>query len=52
VTSAVRRDKQIRQGKRDWKLKLIEDAGPDGLDLAPNGFPENDPNWIPPEEPD
>lgn len=52
VTEAIRREKQIKEWKRDWKLKLIEDANPDWLDLAADWFPENDPNWVPPEEPD
>jgi putative endonuclease len=52
VTEAIRREKQIKEWKRDWKLKLIEDANPDWRDLAADWFPENDPNWVPPEEPD
>ncbi|MBI2260666.1 MAG: GIY-YIG nuclease family protein [Caulobacterales bacterium] len=52
VVEAIRREKQIKEWKRDWKLKLIEDANPDWLDLAADWFPENDPDWAPPEEPD
>ena len=52
VTEAIRREKQIKEWKRDWKLKLIEDANPDWRDLAADWFPQNDPNWVPPEEPD
>ena len=52
VVEAIRREKQIKEWKRDWKLKLIEDANRDWLDLAAGWFPENDPDWVPPEEPD
>lgn len=52
VTEAIRREKQIKEWKRDWKLKLIEDANPDWRDLAAGWFPENDPDWVPPEEAD
>ena len=52
VVSAIRREKRIKKWKRDWKLTLIEEANPDWLDLAADRFPENDPDWIPPEEPD
>lgn len=52
VVQAIRREKRIKHWLRDWKLKLIEDANPDWLDLAAEWFPENDPDWVPPEEPD
>ncbi|KQY91287.1 GIY-YIG nuclease family protein [Brevundimonas sp. Root1423] len=52
VTEAIRREKQIKEWKRDWKLRLIEDANPDWLDLTADWFPENDPDWTPPEEAD
>ena len=52
VTSAIRREKQIKEWKRDWKLNLIEGANPEWLDLAADWYPENDPDWVPPEEPD
>ena len=52
VTEAIRREKQIKEWKRDWKLRLIEETNPDWLDLAADWFPENDPNWVPPQEPD
>ena len=52
VTEAIRREKQIKEWKRDWKLRLIEDLNPDWRDLAADWFPVNDPNWVPPEEPD
>ena len=50
VTEAIRREKQIKEWKRDWKLALIEDGNPEWLDLAADWFPENDPDWTPPEE--
>ena len=52
VVAAIRREKRIKKWLRDWKLKLIEDANPDWRDLAAEWFPVNDPNWVPPEEPD
>ena len=52
VTEAIRREKQIKEWKRDWKLRLIEESNPDWLDLAADWFRENDPDWTPPEEPD
>lgn len=52
VTEAIRREKQIKEWKRDWKLKLIEEKNPDWLDLAADWFPVNDPDWTPPEEVD
>jgi putative endonuclease len=48
----MRREKRLKHWLRDWKLKLIEDANPDWRDLAADWFSENDPNWVPPEEPD
>ena len=52
VVDAIRHETRIKGWKRDWKLKLIEDANPGWLDLAADWFPENDPNWVPPDEPD
>jgi len=52
VAEAIRREKQIKEWKRDWKLRLIEEANPDWLDLAADWFPVNDPHWTPPMEPD
>ena len=52
VTSAIRREKQIKEWKRDWKLALIEETNPGWLDLAADWYPVNDPDWTPPEEPD
>jgi putative endonuclease len=31
--TAINREKQLKEWKRQWKLKLIEDANPDWLDL-------------------
>jgi putative endonuclease len=52
VVEAIRREKRIKKWLRDWKLALIEQENPDWLDLAADWFPVNDPNWVPPEEPD
>lgn len=52
VVDAIRREKQIKKWKRDWKLKLIEDANPGWLDLAADWYPVNDPDWTPPPEAD
>ena len=52
ITEAIRREKQIKEWKRDWKLRLIEETNPEWLDLAADWFPENDPDWSPPEQPD
>jgi putative endonuclease len=52
VVDAIRQETRIKGWKRDWKLRLIEEANPDWRDLAAEWFPENDPDWVPPEEPD
>ncbi len=52
VTEAIRRERQIKEWKRDWKLRLIEEENPDWRGLAADWFPTSDPNWTPPEEPD
>ena len=52
VTEAIRREKRIKKWGRDWKLALIEKANPAWLDLAADWYPESDPNWTPPQEPD
>ncbi|WP_439476649.1 GIY-YIG nuclease family protein [Brevundimonas sp.] len=52
VVAAIRREKRIKKWLRDWKLALIERENPDWRDLAAEWFPVNDPNWVPPEEPD
>jgi len=38
LQEARRRELQIKRWKRDWKLKLIEEGNPDGLDLYPGLF--------------
>ena len=50
VVDAIRREKQIKKWKRDWKLKWIEDANPGWLDLAADWHLENDSDWTPPHE--
>ncbi|RZJ04554.1 MAG: GIY-YIG nuclease family protein [Brevundimonas sp.] len=52
VTEAIKREKQIKEWKRDWKLRLIEESNPDWRDLAAEWFPVNDPDWTPPTEAD
>ena len=52
VVDAIRQETRIKGWKRDWKLRLIEEANPEWRDLAAEWFPENDPDWVPPEEPD
>lgn len=50
VVDAIRREKRIKTWKRDWKLRLIEEANPEWVDLAADWFVGIDPNWSPPEE--
>ncbi|MBU1539099.1 MAG: GIY-YIG nuclease family protein [Alphaproteobacteria bacterium] len=52
VVEAIPREKRIKKWLRDWKLALIERENPQWLDLAADWYLENDPNWVPPEEPD
>lgn len=52
VVQAIAREKRLKKWNRDWKLKLIEDANPQWLDLAADWYPVNDPNWAPPPEAD
>ena len=52
MTNAIAREKRIKKWKRDWKLKLIEDANPGWVDLAADWYPVNDPDWVPPPEAD
>jgi putative endonuclease len=33
MDSAIQREKQLKEWKRQWKLKLIEEANPNWLDL-------------------
>jgi putative endonuclease len=33
--SAITREKQLKEWKRQWKLRLIEDTNPNWLDLYP-----------------
>ena len=35
MESAVTREKQLKEWKRQWKLELIEDTNPNWLDLYP-----------------
>jgi len=33
ITTAIRREKQLKNWKRDWKIALIEQTNPEWLDL-------------------
>jgi putative endonuclease len=35
-SSAIAREKQLKHWNRDWKVALIEERNPDGLDLTPD----------------
>jgi len=35
VEGAIRREKQIQEWKRDWKINLVEHANPHWTDLYP-----------------
>ena len=35
ITDAIKREKQIKKYRRDWKINLIERDDPRGLDLFP-----------------
>ena len=35
MDSAIQREKQLKEWKRQWKLELIEDTNPNWLDLYP-----------------
>lgn len=50
VVGAIAREKRLKKWSRDWKLKLIETANPEWVDLAQDWYPTNDPNWAPPLE--
>jgi len=52
VTQAIAREKRLKKWNRDWKLKLIEDANPQWLDLAADWYGDTAPDWIPPPEAD
>lgn len=36
IASAITREKELKKWRRDWKIRLIEDANPDWTDLYPN----------------
>lgn len=36
IADAITREKQLKLWKRDWKIRLIEDANPDWSDLFNN----------------
>ena len=36
MESAIKREKQLKEWKRQWKLELIEDANPNWMDLYPD----------------
>ncbi|MDI6757443.1 MAG: GIY-YIG nuclease family protein [Endomicrobiia bacterium] len=37
ITFAIKREKQLKNWHRDWKIKLITDSNPDWKDLSLNG---------------
>jgi putative endonuclease len=39
VEAAIRREKQIKEWKRKWKIRLIESDNPHWIDLFP-GLPQ------------
>ena len=43
VVNAIRREKQLKKYKREWKANLIERANPFWQDLYPSLFRENGP---------
>ncbi|MFZ3138766.1 MAG: GIY-YIG nuclease family protein [Thermodesulfovibrionales bacterium] len=36
IESAIKREKQLKNWRRDWKTKLINDFNPDWKDLSPD----------------
>jgi len=40
--SAIRREKQLKNWHRNWKINLIEESNPYWRDLYNEWFPEND----------
>lgn len=38
IESAIRREKQLKEWKRQWKMTLIESKNPDWKDLADSGL--------------
>ncbi len=35
IDQAIRREKQLKKWKRQWKIRLLEERNPDWLDLYP-----------------
>lgn len=48
MVEAIRREKQIKRWRRDWKLQLIEATNPDWRDLSDPWFeaPEGPLSWL------
>ncbi len=38
INDAIRREKQLKKWKREWKVDLIEKLNPDWIDLSTIGF--------------
>jgi len=47
VESAIRREKQLKEWQRKWKLRLIEETNPQWRDLYDEIAPGRDRSWIP-----
>ncbi|OHB30781.1 MAG: hypothetical protein A2790_08605 [Phenylobacterium sp. RIFCSPHIGHO2_01_FULL_69_31] len=48
MAEAIRREKQIKRWRRDWKLQLIEAENPEWRDLSDHWFeePEGPLSWL------
>jgi putative endonuclease len=48
MAEAIRREKQIKRWRRDWKLQLIEAQNPEWRDLSDPWFeePEGPLSWL------
>ena len=50
MAEAIRREKQIKQWNRDWKIRLIQEGNPEWRDLWPDLVGGNDDGFPPPRE--
>lgn len=41
IADAVKRERQMKEWKREWKLNLVKNDNPDLLDLSKDWFDEN-----------
>jgi predicted GIY-YIG superfamily endonuclease len=42
MASAIEREKQLKNWKREWKIELIQSVNPEMKDLSAGWFNEND----------